>query len=135
LAVDKQMEAVAQKCLEGAESNSMTFPQVVSTLMSVGFEGYSVDFRRGMVAYYSPCGQTVEFSGAKPILPVAADFDATTVKEAIREAQTLAPGYTYKGFIAKVAGAGCAGYIVSFLGRRVLYFARSAETHVEQFPQ
>jgi uncharacterized protein YbcV (DUF1398 family) len=135
VAVDKQMQEVAHKCLEGTESNSMTFPQVVSTLMGVGFEGYSVDFRRGMVAYYSPSGETVEFSGAKPILPVAADFDATTVKEAIREAQTLAPSYTYKGFIAKVAGAGCAGYIVSFLGRRVLYFARSAETHVEQFPR
>jgi hypothetical protein len=35
---------------------------------------------------------------------VAADFDATAVKEAIREAQTLVPGYTYKGFITKVAG-------------------------------
>ncbi len=129
------MEAIAHKCLEGAESNSMTFPQVVSTLMGAGFEGYSVDLRRGMVAYYSPSGETVEFTGAKPALPVAADFDATAVKEAIREAQTLVPGYTYKGFLTKVAGAGCAGYIVSFLGRRVLYFARSAETHVEHFPR
>jgi uncharacterized protein YbcV (DUF1398 family) len=113
----------------------MTFPQVVSTLIQAGFEGYSVDFRRGMIAYYLPCGEAVEFPGAKPALPVATDFDATAVKEAIREAQTLTPGYTYKGFISKVAGAGCAGYMVSFLGRRVLYFGRSAETHVEQFPQ
>ena len=30
--------------------------------------------------------------------------------------------------------AGCAGYIVSFLGRRVLYIGRTAETHVELFP-
>ena len=127
------MEAIAHKCLEGAESNSMTFPQVVSTLMHAGFEGYSVDFRRGMVAYYLPSGETVELPGAKPALPVAADFNATVVREAIREAQTLVPGYTYRGFITKIAGAGCAGYIVSFLGRRVLYFARSAETHVEYF--
>jgi uncharacterized protein YbcV (DUF1398 family) len=131
--VNAQMEAVAHKCLEGAESNRMTFPQVVATLMGAGFEGYSVDFRRGMVAYYSPSGENIEFSGAKPHLPVAANFDATAVKEAIREAQSLVPGYTYQGFIAKVAGAGCAGYMVSFLGRRVLYFARSAETHVEYF--
>jgi uncharacterized protein YbcV (DUF1398 family) len=129
------MEAIAKKCLDGAESNSMTFPQVVTTLLRAGFEGYSVDFRRGMVAYYSPSGKTVEFSGGKPTLPVAAEFDATAVKEAIREAQTLVSAYTYKGFIAKVAGAGCAGYMVSFLGRRVLYFARTAETHVEHFPQ
>ncbi|HEX3914299.1 MAG TPA: DUF1398 family protein [Steroidobacteraceae bacterium] len=133
--MDTQKEAIALKCLKGAESNSMTFPQVVSTLMRAGFEGYSVDFRRGMVAYYSPCGETVEFSGAKPTPPVAVDFDASAVKEAIREAQTLVPGYTYQGFITKVAGAGCAGYMVSFLGRRVLYFARSAETHIEHFPQ
>jgi uncharacterized protein YbcV (DUF1398 family) len=129
------MKTIAHKCLEGAESNSMTFPQVVSTLMEAGFEGYSVDFRRGMVAYYLPSGDSVEFSGTKTGLPVAAEFDATVVKEAIREAQTLAPGYTYKGFISKVTQAGCAGYMVSFLGRRVLYFARSAETHVEHFPQ
>lgn len=30
---------------------------------------------------------------------------------------------------------GCAGYIVSFIGRRVLHFGRTAETHVEHFPQ
>jgi uncharacterized protein YbcV (DUF1398 family) len=126
------MEVIAKKCIDGAESNSMTFPQVVATLTGAGFEGYSVDFRRGMVAYYLPNGESVEFSGSKPTLPVAAEFDATAVREAIREAQTLVSGYTYKGFIAKVAGA---GYMVSFLGRRVLYFARSAETHVEHFPQ
>jgi uncharacterized protein YbcV (DUF1398 family) len=128
------MEEIAHKCLEGAESNRMRFPQVVSALMEAGFEGYSVDFRRGVVAYYTPSGETIEFSRAKPDLPVAVDFDAAVVKEAIREAQALVPGYTYKGFINKVAGAGCAGYMVSFLGRRVLYFARSAETHVEHFP-
>jgi uncharacterized protein YbcV (DUF1398 family) len=135
LIVDTQTKAIAQKCLEGAESNTMTFPQIVSTLMEARFEGYAVDFRRGMVAYYSPTGETVELYGTKPEVPVAADFDATVVKDAIREAQTRAPGYTYRGFVTKVARAGCAGYMVSFLGRRVLYFGRSAETHVEPFPR
>ena len=129
-----RMKDIAHKCLEGAESNTMTFPHIVSTLMEAGFEGYSVDFRRGMVAYYLPSGDSVELSGAKPSIPVAAAFNAAVVREAIREAQTLAPGYTYGGFVAKVAGAGCAGYIVSFLGRRVLYFGRNADTHIEHFP-
>jgi hypothetical protein len=31
--------------------------------------------------------------------------------------------------------AGCAGYIVSFLGKQALYYGRTAETHVEHFPQ
>ena len=132
--MNPQMKDIAHKCLEGAESNTMTFPQIVSTLLKAGFEGYFVDFRRGMVSYYLPSGDSVELSGAKATIPVAAAFNAAVVREAIREAQTLAPGYTYKGFVAKVAGAGCAGYIVSFLGRRVLYFGRTADTHVEHFP-
>jgi uncharacterized protein YbcV (DUF1398 family) len=128
------MNDIAHHCLEGAASNTMTFPQIVSTLMEAGFEGYFVDFRRGRVAYYLPSGDSVELSGAKPSLPVAVAFNPTVVKEAIREAQMLAPGYSYKGFVGKMAGAGCAGYMVSFLGRRVLYFGRSADTHVEHFP-
>ena len=47
----------------------------------------------------------------------------------------LVPGYTDAGFCAKVMAAGCAGYIVSFSGRRAVYFGRTAETHVEYFPQ
>jgi uncharacterized protein YbcV (DUF1398 family) len=38
------------------------------------------------------------------------------------------PGYTYMGFCAKVAQAGCAGYVVSLLGRRMLYYGRTCET-------
>ena len=132
--MNPQMTAIAQQCLEGAESNTMTFPQIVATLMDAGFEGYFVDFRRGMVSYYLPSGDSVELSGAKPSMPVAAAFSAAVVREAIREAQALDSGYTYKGFVAKVAAAGCVGYIVSFLGRRVLYFGRSADTHIEHFP-
>jgi uncharacterized protein YbcV (DUF1398 family) len=132
--MNPQMKDIALKCLEGAESNTMTFPQIVAKLKEAGFEGYFVDFRRGMVSYYLPSGDSVELSGAKASMPVAAAFNAALVREAIREAQTLASGYTYKGFVAKVAGAGCAGYIVSFLGRRVLYFGRTAEIHVEHFP-
>ncbi len=51
------------------------------------------------------------------------------------EAQAKAAGYSYAGFCATVAAAGCAGYLVSFPGRRVVYFGRTAETHVEHFPK
>jgi hypothetical protein len=42
--------------------------------------------------------------------------------------------YTYVAFCEQAMAAGCAGYIVSFLGPRVIYFDRTAETHVEHFP-
>jgi hypothetical protein len=65
---------------------------------------------------------------------VAAEFNLDVVKAAIREAQALVPGYTYKGFCDKIKRAGCAGYLVSFPGHRVLYFGRCGETHTEYFP-
>lgn len=124
---------VARTCLEGAESGAMTFPQVVMTLMDAGFDGYAVDLRSATATYYLPGGEAVELEARRPG-PVAARWDVAVVREAIREAQAQAPGYSYPGFCAKVAGAGCAGYIVSFPGRRVLYYGRTAETHTEHFP-
>jgi uncharacterized protein YbcV (DUF1398 family) len=67
-------------------------------------------------------------------VPIAASFDVSAIQVAIKDAQQLVPGYTYKGFCTKVALAGCAGYIVSFSGRRALYVDRTAETYVEHFP-
>jgi uncharacterized protein YbcV (DUF1398 family) len=125
---------VAHATLEGSESGSMTFPQCLGVLMEHGFDGYSVDFRRSARAYYLSDGRALELATEATPTPVAARFDAAKVQEAIREAQALVPGYTYKGFCAKVADAGCAGYIVSLLGKRVVYYGRTGETHVEYFP-
>lgn len=132
--MDDHKKSVAKTCLEGAEDNTLTFPQAVGTLMQEGFEGYAIDFRRATATYYLPDGDSVELPTHKMDVPIAATFDAVLVQAAIREAQQLVPGYTYKGFCKKVAAAGCAGYIVSFSGRRALYIGRTAELHVEHFP-
>jgi uncharacterized protein YbcV (DUF1398 family) len=124
---------VARNCLEGAESGAMTFPQIVGSLIEAGFDGYAIDLRRATAAYYMPNGEAVELEAMRTE-PVAERFDAAAVREAINEAQSLAPGYTYSGFCAKAARAGCAGYLVSFLGKRVLYYGRTGETHTEYFP-
>ena len=125
---------LARATLEGSESGAMTFPQSLRLLMEAGFDGYAVDFRRSTRTYYMPNGETLELKTDPTPTPVAESFDAAEVNEAIREAQALVPGYTYKGFCAKVARAGCAGYVVSLLGQRVLYYGRTAETHTEYFP-
>jgi uncharacterized protein YbcV (DUF1398 family) len=125
---------VARATLEGSESGVTTFPQNLRDLMEAGFDGYAVDFRRSMRTYFMPNGETLELKTVPTPTPVAETFDAAIVREAICEAQQLVPGYTYKGFCAKVARAGCAGYVVSLLGRRVLYYGRTCETHTEYFP-
>ncbi len=132
--MNEHKRSVAKACLDGAETNSMSFPEIVGTLMQAGFESYAIDFRRATATYYLPDGDSLELPAHKPDVPIAAAFDASAVQAAIREAQQLVAGYTYKGFCRKVAAAGCAGYIVSFSGRRALYFGRTAETHVERFP-
>ncbi|MEQ9506937.1 MAG: DUF1398 family protein [Hyphomonas sp.] len=127
-------EITARACLEAAETGSLDFPQIVGTLIAAGFESYTVDFRCARNTYYLPDGDSLDLSGHAPEAPVAAEFDAGAMQAAIREAQTKAPGYTYPGFCEKAAHAGCAGYIVSFIGRRAVYVGRTGETHVEHFP-
>jgi len=130
---DHQIET-ARICLEGSENNRLTFPQFVSSLMEAGFESYAIDFRRAVATYYLPDGTYVELPSHRVATPTAAIFDVAAIQTAIREAQQLVPGYTYRGFCEKAAAAGCASYIVSFPGRQALYIGRTAETHVERFP-
>ncbi len=129
-----QLALVAKECLDASEANSLAFPQIVAKLAASGFESYLIDFRRATATYYLPDGESVVHALHAATAPVAAVFDTAGLVSAIREAQTLAPSYTYRGFCAKAQAAGCAGYMVSFLGKRAVYFARNGETHVENFP-
>lgn len=132
--MDDRLISVARACALAAENNTMTFPQIVGTLMEAGFESYLIDFRRAVAIYYLPDGQSVEVATHKVGRPVAPTLDIAQLQAAIKQAQQLVAGYTYLGFCETVVGAGCAGYLVSFSGRRALYFGRDAQTHVEHFP-
>lgn len=132
--MNAQQQTLAQNCLEAAENNTKTFPEIVGALIAGGFESYTVDYRRATATYYLPTGESVELAAHKADQDVGEVFDTQALQGAIREAQTLAAGYTYKGFCAKAKAAGCVGYMVSFMGRRAVYFGRTGETHVELFP-
>ncbi len=125
--------AVAKACLAGAEDDSMAFPDIVSALIGAGFEGYSVDFRLGGATYFAADGAHITLPIHAVTTFVAPLFDAAAMQAAIHEAQANGPDYTYAGFCAKAAAAGCASYLVSFTGRRALYIGRDAATHVEYF--
>jgi hypothetical protein len=90
-------ENAAKSCLLAAENDTMTFPEIVQTLIQEGFESYAIDFRRGRAIYYLPDGQSVEYPTYHSV-SVAENFDASAIQAAIREAQQLVPDYTYKGF-------------------------------------
>ena len=132
--MDVRLTQIAQTCLGGAERNTMSFPEIVGTLSRAGFEGYAIDFRSASATYYRPDGDSVVLPTHVIGTRVADAWNPAVVQAAIKDAQQMIPGYTYAGFCAKIAAAGCAGYMVSFTGRRAVYYARTAETHVEQFP-
>jgi len=133
--MDAQQTAIAKTCLEGSYQDSMSFPETVRALVEAGFEGYIVDYRRNTRTHYLPDGESLVLDNPHEADAVAAAFDATAVEAAVRWAQSGAAAYTYAAFNQRVTAAGCAGYLVSFLGRRVVYFGRTGELHIEHFPQ
>lgn len=127
--------ATAQSCLAAAYDGSMPFPQIVGRLIEAGFEGYAVDYRRGEQVYYLPDGSCAALPLPHAPGPVAPGFEAEEVAALVRWAQADAADYSYAEFSHRVCAAGCAGYLVSFPGQRVLYYGRTGETHLELFPQ
>jgi uncharacterized protein YbcV (DUF1398 family) len=133
--MDAQRIAIAEKCLNAAYDGSMAFPDIIGTLINAGFEGYTVDYRRNTTTYYVPDGDSAVLSNRRSTEPVASQLDQSGIAAQIKWAQANSPDYSYTAFCKNVKALGCAGYIVSFSGRRVLYLGRTAEIHVEHFPQ
>lgn len=133
--MDAERVAIAKACLDAAHDGSMSFPDIVGTLITAGFESYWVDFRLNRQSYFLPDGDAIEYDMPQSGGAIAAAFDGNAVATLIRWAQANSSDYRYVSFCEKMKAAGCAGYIVSFLGRRVVYYGRTAETHTELFPQ
>lgn len=133
--MDAQRISLAQRCLDAAYDRTMSFPEIIGTLVQAGFEGYATDYRSNTTTYFLPDGDSALLQNRACPGEVAAVFDGAGVAAQIRWAQSDAPDYAYAAFCENVKALGCAGYIVSFLGRRVLYYGRTAETHVEHFPR
>lgn len=133
--MDADRIAVAEACLRAAHDGSQSFPQIVGTLIAAGFEGYTVDYRSNRQTYYLPTGEATHHPMPPAEGQVAPAFDAAEIERLVRWAQANPADYSYAAFSRLARAAGCAGYIVSFSGRRVVYFGRTAETHVEHFPR
>ena len=132
--MEKRQQAVARECLDGAYDNVIGFPESVERLIEAGFDGYHVDYRANTRIYYLPDGETLVLRNPHDHGALAPAFDGAAIAAAVGWARLSPPGYNYADFNRKVIAGGCAGYMVSLAGRRVLYYGRSAETHVERFP-
>lgn len=129
--MNPNVELAVATCTRGSEDDSLDFPAVLAKLAAVGVEGYYADLRRSLKTYYLPDGETMDTPCTRLAASVAEHFDAAAVESAVRQSQ--AGTHSYGDFCRKVMAAGCSGYVVSLLGRRVVYFGRTGETHVEYF--
>lgn len=130
--MDERVKTIIEDCTHGSDQERLTFPEVVEKLASAGVERYHTDLVRREKIYYLPSGESMVVEATARHGQPAASFSAPEVEAAVRAIQARQIGYNE--FCERIAGAGCASYVVSLVGRRVVYFGRSAESHVELMP-
>ena len=130
--MDAHVKAVVHSCTEASDEGRISFGEVVRHLIEVGIERYHADLVRSEKTYYLPNGSSeVVPSRAIPVQP-ARELSAAGVEAAVRAAQSGA--IKYQTFCERALDAGCVGYLVSMSGKRVVYYGRTGDSHVEWFP-
>ena len=119
---------VARDMTALSDREAIAFPDVVARLTDAGVERYEADLTRALKTYYRPDG-TSEAIPCDPLGAAPAEaFSAAGVEAAVRAIQAGRMGY--KTFCARIADAGCVGYVVSI----AVYYGRTMDSHVEWFP-
>jgi len=123
---------VIEKLAIATQQGKMTFPQVVQGLLEVGVESYLVDFAAKQKTHYLTGRTTHTVPMVLDPGPIAAAFDSAGLVAAIRGAQ--ADTVRYPEFVQRSTAAGVIGYWAFLTGKRVIYFGRQGEQHIEEFP-
>lgn len=130
--MNEQTTQVIQQCARGSLTGELTFPEIVGMLAEIGIERYHADYSRQETTYYFQDGKSVVIATPHPSLQTATEFSASAVAGAVCQSQRSE--HSYIEFIQKTMSAGCVGYFVQIAGRRVIYFGRTGQSHVEYFP-
>lgn len=125
--------ALIQKTIEASLNSTMIFPQIVGLLIEEGIESYHVDLVRNENRYYKPNGESHVAEVKLQHSQARENFSAEQVNAAVRKVQ--AGNSNYKNFMQEISDAGCVYYITYLAGKKVIYFGRKGEMHVEHFPQ
>lgn len=119
----------ARKTLAG----TIAFPEVVSQLLSANVEYYHVDYVGMKKTFYSVGGGAVVAPINYEGLPsVASEFSLEALRANILDSQQN--GQHYRDFTRRAMEAGVQGYFAFLRGKRVTYFGRQGDQHIEWFP-
>lgn len=130
--MNAEQSQVIQGCAQRALTGEFTFPEIVDRLARIGVERYHADYSRREITYYLTDGDSLVVATPHPCHITAVEFTASAVEAAVLQSQRNE--HTYLDFIRKTMAAGCVGYFVQIAGRRVIYFGRNGDLHVEHFP-
>jgi uncharacterized protein YbcV (DUF1398 family) len=120
---------VARDTLAGG----ISFPEVVDTLLDTGVEYYHVDYVALRKTFYSAEGDAVTAPITFENLPPVADtWSEGDLRGAIYDSQHH--GQSYRDFTIRAMRAGVQGYFAFLAGKRVAYWGRRGDQHVEWFP-
>jgi uncharacterized protein YbcV (DUF1398 family) len=125
--------SVIHEVLAQTQAGELIFPEVVRRLLAVNVESYFCDLATGQETFYMSDGQTHVEKMVLPLVPVAEQFSSTGIVAAIRGAQT--DTIRYPEFMKRSAAAGVIAYWAFLTGKKVIYFGRKGEMHVEEFPR
>jgi uncharacterized protein YbcV (DUF1398 family) len=119
--------------LAESQAGKLIFPEVVRRLLEAGVESYFCDLARGEETFYMADGGTHAEKMTLPLGAVAEQFSSSGIIAAIRGAQ--ADAIRYPEFVKRSTAAGVIAYWAFLTGRKVIYFGRKGEQHVEEFPR
>jgi uncharacterized protein YbcV (DUF1398 family) len=124
---------VIHETLAASEAGQRPFPQVIKALVEVGVESYLVDLAHGSATYYLTTGETHVEHLTHPAETIAEEFSASGLIAAIRGAQ--ADTIRYPEFLKQSTAAGTIAYWAFLTGKKVIYFGRKGDIHIEEFPK
>jgi uncharacterized protein YbcV (DUF1398 family) len=127
--IKETIEKFAQESYAGL----LSFPDLLGNLVGVGVESYFVDYRDQSTIYYLSNDDAYRVAMNIPKIEIQASFDKDGVVSAIRSSQGGL--IKYPEFLKLTMSVGCIGYMVWIAGKRVSYFGRHGEVHLEHFPQ
>lgn len=126
-------EAMFRELIDKALAKKITFPQILATLSKDGVESYHVDFLRNEFRYYARDGESLVMSVPLVHAGVTPEFSAEKLDAINKRVQS--GEWSYADFVREgPATAGCAYYIVYLNGKKVRYFGRDGDEHVQLFP-
>ena len=118
--------------LAESQAGKLTFPEVVRRLLETGVESSFCDLAVGAETFYVRDGKTHVEKMTLPLQPIAEEFSSAGLVAAIRGAQT--DTIRYPEFVKQSTAAGVIAYWAFLTGKKVIYFGRRGERHVENFP-